>query len=508
MSKFSTRWGAVAALLFMSSTAHAHLPHVCPDGIVDEPNIDLNVLGLPDSPLGSHVEHDDLINWSLSSEQLFLVGGALAEVNFNACDGQGRPATTGNGQKRSPAGQFNFLRTSGPEANSCAGCHAQPRAGGAGDFVANTFNGTEALDPVTFSIDPSLSNERNTTGMFGAGFIEIMAQEMTTELWAQRDEYAAINFTGHATLKAKGVKFKVKFKNGKVVKAEGIDTDLVVKPFGAGGTTATIRQFTVEAFNRHHGMQAEERYDLYLGDPDFDEDGIERELTVGDITTVTLWQAMLDRPLQELPDTDEGVQRVLEGTELFAEVGCASCHLQEVKLQSRKFCTPSPYEKEEFFHDTSKSLCVYLNYNIEDPDKTDSRSYGGELQPKVPPDEPFVIFPLTDLKRHRMCDDAATVQAPVRTLCNEQHNEGRPDVDGVPGYEFFLTADLWQLGESAPYGHNGHFAGLSEIITAHGGEARASRDAYIALPVDSQLKVIEYLKSLKLKDQPIRLFDG
>jgi len=46
------------------------------------------------------------------------------------------------------------------------------------------------------------------------------------------------------------------------------------------------------------------------------------------------------------------------------------------------------------------------------------------------------------------------------------------------------------------------------VILAHGGEARQSRDAYATLLDDDQLKVIEFLKSLKIKDQNVRLFDG
>jgi hypothetical protein len=62
-----------------------------------------------------------------------------------------------------------FSRTSGPDASSCQGCHNQPRSGGGGDFVANVFVLAQTLDPVTFSVAPEFSNERNTPGMFGRG---------------------------------------------------------------------------------------------------------------------------------------------------------------------------------------------------------------------------------------------------------------------------------------------------------------------------------------------------
>jgi len=498
MSKSLRRVLAAVGLMALSCAAQAHVPHVCPDGVIDEPEMK-----------SEHVEQNDLVNWVWSTEVIFTKGGAIAESRFNECDGQGRPATTGDGQKRA-VGQPGMIRTSGPEGTACNGCHAQPRSGGAGDFVANTFNGTEVLDPVTTSIDPSLSNERNTTGMFGAGFLELLAREMTAELQAQAASYTAQSYSGTVTLTSKGVSYDVKFKDGVIKKAWGIDKDLIVKPFGAGGTVASIRQFTVEAFNRHHGMQAEERYDKFLDDPDFDEDGVTRELTIGDISVVSLWQAMLDRPIQEFPDDDDAaVQRIKDGKKIFKDVGCNGCHVQKMTLNNRTFCEPGPYNIPGIFGNQNKKVCLLLNYDAEDEDKTDSVSYGGGAQDGVPSaDTPLDLTPYTDLKRHHMCDDPAKVVDPIRTLCNENFAQGRPDQDGYPGQEFFMTADLWQVGESGPFGHDGHFNSLSTVIQAHGGEARASRDAYSTLVDDDQLKVIEFLKSLKIKDQSVRLFDG
>jgi len=498
VAPFSLRAMLALALLSSPLLASAHLPHVCPDGVVDTPEMK-----------SDHVEQSDLVAMLYDNSTIFTKGGAIAESRFNECDGQGRPATTGDGQKRA-VGQPGMIRTSGPEGTACNGCHAQPRSGGAGDFVANTFNGTETLDPVTDSIDPSLSNERNTTGMFGAGFLELLAREMTADLQEQAADYAAQNYSGKVDLVTKGIIFPVKFKDGVIKKAWGIDTDLIVKPFGAGGTVVSIRQFTVEAFNRHHGMQAEEHYDKFLDDPDFDEDGIDRELTIGDISTVSLWQAMLDRPIQELPDDDAtALQRIEDGAKLFGDVGCSDCHTPKMTLDNRTFCEPGPYNVPGIFGNQNKRYCVILNYNAEDQDKSDNAPGEPVPQDGVPSaDTPLDLTTYTDLKRHHMCDDPAEVVDPIRTLCNENFAQGRPDQDGYPGQEFFMTADLWQVGESAPFGHDGHYPELSTVILAHAGEARGSRDAYAELLDDDQLKIIEFLKSLKIKDQPVRLFDG
>ena len=43
-------------------------------------------------------------------------------------------------------------------------------------------------------------------------------------------------------------------------KLEGIDTDLNVRPFSQKGVFTSLRQFSVNAMNHHHGMQAVERF--------------------------------------------------------------------------------------------------------------------------------------------------------------------------------------------------------------------------------------------------------
>jgi hypothetical protein len=90
----------------------------------------------------------------------------------------------------------NFNRISAPDANSCAGCHNIPFGvpGGGGDIVANvfvlgqrfdfaTFDGAD-LTPTRGELDErglttrlqSIANSRATLGMFGSGYIEMLAR--------------------------------------------------------------------------------------------------------------------------------------------------------------------------------------------------------------------------------------------------------------------------------------------------------------------------------------------
>jgi hypothetical protein len=445
--------------------ARAHNPHQCPGDFPDLPAI------------AGHVEQGDIDSKIYSFREVFRHGRQLFIANWNRCDGQGRPATTGTGDAR-VADEPDFIRTSGPDSNSCAGCHNAPRAGGAGDFVANVFVLAQALDPVVTSLNPEFSNERNTLGMFGAGAIEMLAREMTAEL----QEASALLVDGEYVLTAKGVPFEVTISGGEVIASRGIDPDLIVKPFHQAGVVRSLREFTVNAFNHHHGMQAEERFDLNPEqgfNPDHDQDGVTRELTTGDITAATVFQAALAVPGRVLPANPDTRRQVEQGELLFHEVGCTVCHIPALYLEDRHFVEPYPLNPAGTLS-SGNSFVFDLTREGEKPRLERSGQKGA------------IVRAYTDLKRHNLCDEE------IRVLCNEQLAQGRKDQDGQPGTEFFITRKLWDVGNSAPYGHRGDLTTLTEAILAHGGEARESRDEFVRLSVGEQRSVIRFLRSFQV----------
>jgi hypothetical protein len=467
-------WLATVFLMvfLFHGTAGAHEQHRCPPQF-------------PDAPvLPGHIEHADIVDGELSFQEIVAAGEELFVARFNICDGQGRPAATGTGEKR-VADQPDFIRTSAPDANGCGGCHAQPRAGGGGDFVANVFVLAQALDPVTSSVSPEFSNERNTLGMNGAGPIEMLAREMTAELQSQAPFLA----DGWHTITAKGVEFDVQIAGSVVVSARGVNPDLVIRPFHQAGVVVSLREFTDNAMNHHHGMQAEERFDLNPAkgyDADHDEDGVTRELTVGDITTVAVFQAALGTPGRLMPPAGSHEYRaVMRGEELFGDVGCEACHVPEMVLENRSFVEPNPLNPAGTFRDTDQSFSFDMTEEGEGPRL--EKAPGGRA----------IVRAYTDLKRHNLCDPPGYPD-PIRYFCNEQFAQGRPDQDGRPGAEFFLTRKLWDVGNSSPYGHRGDLTTITEAILAHAGEARASRDAFVSLPHRKQAYIVKFLKTLQV----------
>ena len=62
----------------------------------------------------------------------------------------------------------------------------------------------------------------------------------------------------------------------------------------------------------------------------------------------------------------------------------------------------------------------------------------------------------------------------------------------------FVTEPLWGVGSTPPYGHDGRSINLRDVILRHGGEAKASRDAFAALSEGGKLAIMEFLNSLVL----------
>src|SRR5262249_9586408 len=98
---------------------------------------------------------------------------------------------------------------------------------------------------------------------------------------------------------------------------------LIIRPLHQAGNVISVRQFTNNAFNHHHGMQAEERFGLNA-DPDGDD--FVNELTTADLTAISMFQATMAVPGRVIPN-DRAVERAnLLGEAIFHKVGCASCH--------------------------------------------------------------------------------------------------------------------------------------------------------------------------------------
>jgi hypothetical protein len=444
--------------------------------------------------LEEHVNESDIENGLIRFKELLELGEEIFAARWTKLDGQGRPAATGAGTptKRDPSHNPGFLRTSGTDSTSCADCHNQPTIGGAGGFVANVFVLAQVLDPVTDSVSAEFSDERNTLGMNGSGAIEMLAREMTADLFAQRDEAKseARSSGKDATrqLDTKGVNFGriTAHADGSVdaSKVEGVDGDLIIKPFHQKGVVNSVRVFTVNAFNHHHGMEAVERFGIGQKDShgntittnDFDEDGVPDELSVGDVTAATIFQVAMNIPGRVIADDPNRRAAAGRGETRFAQLGCADCHKPALTLNSRLFSEPNPFNPPGNLRvgDVQHLVTFDLTSDIAKPRLERSEAGGATVRA------------FTDLKRHVICDDGDPF------FCNERLVQ-----NGVP-IDQFITRKLWDGGNKGHYGHRGDLTTLTEAILHHAGEARGQRERFAALTRDQQAEVIEYLKQLQV----------
>jgi hypothetical protein len=86
-----------------------------------------------------------------------------------------------------------------------------------------------------------------------------------------------------------------------------------------------------------------------------------------------------------------------------------------------------------------------------------------------------------DLKRHNMGAELAEAIDEVGT-----------------GASVFLTENLWGVGSTAPYLHDGRATTLTEAILAHGSEGADSRTAFRRLTSGDQRALIAFLDNLVL----------
>jgi hypothetical protein len=389
-----------------------------------------------------------------------------------------------------------------------------PRSGGGGDFVANVFVLGQRFDFATFDAvdsmptrggvdengDPvllqTIANSRNTLGMFGSGFIEMLARQMTVELRAIRD---AIPPGGSAALVTKGISFGELARDGAgnwdTSEVEGLPApslassgpgsppSLILRPFHQAGAVISLRQFSNNAFNHHHGIQATERFGVGT-DPDGD--GFTDEMTRADMTAASVFQAQLAVPGRVIPRDAEIEEAVRVGEERFLDAGCAGCHVPKLPLPDGGwiFVEPNPFNP------------------------------AGNLQPGQAPDFALDLTSARlDQPRLRLDPATGTVQVPAFTDLKlhditsgpDDPNREPLDMHAVPGSpEFlagngrFLTRKLWGAGNEPPFFHHGQFTTLRQAIEAHHGEAEASYQAWAALSDYERDAIVEFLKTLQV----------
>jgi mono/diheme cytochrome c family protein len=489
--------------------------------VADLPIVDLSVG--PAFPLDGHLGSANVAGGGMTFEELFEAGDALFHTSYNGDDGVGmlrlpdgtpfprfapRPAGHGFGGEIS--------------SQSCGACHR-----GAASGAAHT---TVFSDPDNDGVPPFAV--RSTTSLFGNGLVQLLAQELTEELQAIREEAAAAARETPGTpalrvLSAKGIDYGTIVASADpagnlifdVSGRQGVDPDLVVRPFGWKGNVTTVRSNTVGAANFLMGMQADELvWKLEargVPGPDTDGDGVSPELTVGDITAMVVYGAAQETPqgvgrlvdlgMVQAPNAKERAA-IERGRQAFDSAGCAVCHIPDLHLRNTVFEEP-----------TGRAQGAYMDhflagrdpaYDPQRPVLFDLLSQSEEPRVEAHPEGGAILRLFGDLKRHGMGRQLADAAGPQPSItANFAPLEFEGQVVMIPVTEF-LTPELWGVGNTGPWLHDGRAATLQEAVLFHGeddppapgdpwrSEAQEARDAFGSLRAEDQKALLTFLRSL------------
>lgn len=457
-------------------------------------------------------------------DKAFETGDKLFDTEFTAAQGGGAKVDNNERYTRMPRadrsgpGEWNThtpKRATGPNAQACGSCHNQPNNDGAGSIAGNVHR-----DPLG-NHDPAQMIQRNTPHLFGTGALQLLAEEMSADLENLRQEsFKEACRTGQPSerkLLSKGVDYgvlKTTCSNGYPTYDEsgivGIDGDLVVRPYQWKKSTIFIRDFQRGAAHNEIGMQAVE---LVGEGKDGDGDGVVNELDIGQITSLAVYMAGQPRPTTRTELSDLGVIPALSaddkaairrGEEQFGKIGCAGCHMPELTLNNTVFREPSPYPNYRDMVFATGENPVKLGVDPAYPvsfdiskDLPDNRLkingadvLLGSFTEKDAQGKTIVRL-YGDMKRHDLGPDIAeAIDEPGNgDMTMIQYGGGAKGV----GASVFGTKELWGLGCTGPWLHDGRATTLREAILFHGGEAIPARDAFKQTSAEQQKDLFAFL---------------
>ena len=322
---------------------------------------------------------------------------------------------------------------------SCVACHNAGGPGGGGRIFVTRFGHTEAgvFDPLeslggsllqrrainaaALEVVPPQANiiaRRQTTSLFGAGLIEAIDDNTIIALAAQPE--------------VDGVSGRVSLVN------DAASGEQRVGRFGWKAQQATLLSFSGDAYLNEMGIT--NRLFPTENAPNGKADVLARFDTVADIedevdpvTGRSDIDALADFQRLLAPPTPLALSTAATaGKALFGTVGCAQCHVPEMKTGVNAIAALS-----------EKTIALYSDLLLHDM---------GAL--------------------------------------------GDGIVQGDAGAREFRTPPLWGLRSSAPYLHDGRAANVDRAIRAHDGEAVAARDRYNTLTAAQRAQLLAFLNTL------------
>ncbi len=278
------------------------------------------------------------------------------------------------------------------------------------------FTVTESYEPLP---EGALLGARMAPPVFGRGLLEAIP-EATILGWEDEADADNDGISGKAN---------------KVI--DPLSGDTMLGRFGLKANLPTLRVQNAMAYSEDMGVTSSVLpQESSFAQTQYDELLDEVEVADETLDVVTFYVQTLGVPARRSVEDPQ----VLQGEELFADLGCAGCHIPQTET--------------------------------------------GDF-PAVPELANQVIFPFTDLLLHDM---------------GEGLSDNRPDF--LASGSEWRTPPLWGIGLTAvvqgrtEFLHDGRARSLLEAILWHGGEAQDARNGVVALASDEREALLAFLNSL------------
>lgn len=286
-----------------------------------------------------------------------------------------------------------------------------------------------------------IGSSRNPTPLFGSGLIDSIPDSIIEQ--APKSRHRGYPFI-----------------NGRVSRLR----DGRIGKFGWKGQTASLRDFTLTACAIELGLnvpgheQAVVPYKPEHRSPGFDLNELECDALIA-------FLACLPAPNRTPPANPVHAEYLEAGEKLFAETGCAACHLP-------KLGDVAGIYSDLLLHSMGPALADAGIYGAALPDSSDD----------------------DDVEMESLTKSAGDAKDDVATS-NTESQIVKPRFRAARRSEW-RTPPLWGVRDSGPYLHDGRAETIPDAIAMHGGEALPSTNKFFKLSHGERLKLVGFLKTL------------
>jgi len=280
------------------------------------------------------------------------------------------------------------------------------------------------IQRTTADFDPLRTISTQSSAIFGSGWIDLISEKAIVQNFRRRSfqgltQELAMNFDGVPLGRLRTL------PDGRIGR------------FGWKAQFATLEDFTATACANEIGlgtpMKPQACSVATKAKPE-----VPADLDKKQFQQLVAFVSTIPRPVETMPTDAKTATSAKHGEELFAKVGCTTCHVPDLGGVKGMYTD-------------------FLLYSLDEP-----LPPGGGGSPYGP--APLPEFP-------------------------------RPE--GEPPPSDWRTPPLWGVADSAPYFHDGTADTLHAAILRHNGDAKSVKKAFADLPPADQQAIVAFLETLK-----------